>query len=235
MRRRFWPLLWVLVFVLACAGCGTTAKFTYPPNECAHYTARDSHTSRVAVLMAPDARPADNTNLFWLSFIPVVPIGTASYARPEAARQFVSIAEYEMDASKDVALAVADEFKRSRLFPNAFFSYGGDVAGAYVCELTLRKFEYDGTAITYGLSVYGSLLWMLGLPAGTSTCDVEAEMALRDPGGAAVWSGFLRGSDSVTQGLYYSMGRDAIGFATVIEREMQRLLPEIERATGSMP
>ena len=109
------------------------------------------------------------------------------------------------------------------------------MAGAYVCELTLRKFEYDGTAITYGLSVYGSLLWMLGLPAGTSTCDVEAEMALRDPGGAAVWSGFLRGSDSVTQGLYYSMGRDAIGFATVIEREMQRLLPEIERATGSMP
>lgn len=224
-----------LLLSLAAIGCGTTAKWTYPPNEATRYTATESHPQRVAVKMGSDQRSSENSNMFAMYLIPINPWGWMEYQRPEAARMYNTVVEYDMDMSKDPALAVAEEFKRSKLFPQAYFTYGGDTDGAWVCEVTPVKFAYNGRVYSYGLSVFGPLLWFLGLPAGRSECDLEFHLSLKNASGKEVWFGSLSGSDVVRNGLYYNWGRDVSGFVTVFEREMQQVLPQIEAAVDSTP
>ena len=217
-----------LVACLALTACGTTAKWSYPPNETAGYEARESHPQKVAVKMGIDQRPAENSNMFAMYLVPLVPWGWMEYERPEAARMYNSIVEYDIDMSKDPALAVATEFQRSKLFPQAFFTYGGDTEGAWVCEVTPVRMAWEGRVYSYGLSVFGPLLWFLGLPAGQNDCHIEFDIRLVDASGEEVWRGRLHGVEEVTSGLYYNMGRDATGFAIAFERGMQELLPLME-------
>jgi len=219
-----------LLIALSFVSCGTTAGWAYPPNETPVYSAQDSHDQRVAVMMGSDQRSSKNSNMFAMYLIPLVPWGWMEYERPEVTRMYNTVAEYDMDISKHPALAVAEDFKRSGLFPKAFFTYGGDTDGAWTCEVTPQRFAYEGRVYSYGLSVFGPLLWFLGLPAGENTCIVEFQLELKDPDGDIVWTGTLQGQESVKNGLYYNWGRDVEGFTVIFEREMQRLLPQIEAA-----
>ncbi len=229
MFSRCLPLASCMLLTIV-SGCGATSKWTYPPNESVRYSAKHAFQDRVAVVMGSDQRAADNSNYFPLYLIPLAPWGWAEYERPEAARQYISIVDFEMDMSKDPALAVADEFKRSGLFPNAFFTYGGDTRDALICKVTPEQFQYHGRLISYGLSVFGPLLWFIGLPAGWNECNLAFDVSLQDSSGKTLWSGKLAGAGDVVIGLYYHLGKDATPFATVFESKMQELLPQIEAA-----
>jgi len=221
-----------VVFALSAASCGSTGAWSYPPNATPLHRSASTHPQKVAVVMGSDTRPAENSNMFGMYLVPLNPWGWIEYERPEAAEQFNSVRDYEMDMSRDPALAVAEEFKRSRLFPNAHFSYGGDLDGEWVCEVTPRRFAYTGRLYGYGLSVFGPLLWFLGLPAGRNQTDIEFDLALRDAAGREVWSGTLAETEVVNNSLYYNLGDDVKGFALSFERGMQKLLPEIEAAVA---
>jgi hypothetical protein len=221
-----------LVLILTVVGCGT-AKWTYPPNEATRYTAADGHPQKVAVKMGSDRRSSENSNMFAMYLIPLVPWGWMEYDRPEAARKYNTVTGFDMDMSKDPALAVAEEFKRSGLFPQVYFTYGGDTDGSWICEVTPVKFAYNGRVYSYGLSVVAPLLWFIGLPRGRNECVLEFHLSLKNAAGKEVWFGSVTGSESVHNGLYYNWGRDVSGFVKVFEREMQLLLPQIEAALNT--
>jgi len=64
-----------------------------------------------------------------------MPFGWGEYERPDADRMFNWIAEFDFDASEDLAKAAAYSLRKSRLFEDAFFTFGGDKENAdYLLE-----------------------------------------------------------------------------------------------------
>jgi len=164
----------------------------------------------------------------WLYLIPLMPYGFVSYERPDAARTFNTIAEYEFQVDEDLAKAAVRSLDQSGLFKRVYFTFGGETREAdYLFEGVARRTHYDGKLITYGLSVYGPLLWFLGLPAGTSGNDVELTFRLLDRDLNEVWSHSYEGRESITQGLYYNFGNDVLNFATLMEQAMNGALRDL--------
>jgi hypothetical protein len=78
--------------------------------------------------------------------------------------------------------------------------------------------------ISYGLSVYGPLLWFFGLPAGTSNVNLVIDLTLKDRRGKVVWTETLASQGGFTQGLYYNMGRDMEGLARGLQTTLDAAL-----------
>jgi hypothetical protein len=61
----------------------------------------------------------------WLYLIPLMPFGWMECDRPEAARMFLTIVEFDFTPGEDLAKAAAYSLRRSNLFKDAFFTFGG--------------------------------------------------------------------------------------------------------------
>lgn len=224
--------------ILLLGGCGANAKWTYPSGI--YESSRSSRPGPAIVAVEPfeDVRDPDNSNLLMIALIPIVPVGISTYERVEAARQFVTLAEYTATPSEDLSKAVAAELLRENLVQRAFFTYGGgdaDVA-THVLRGRIHVFRYEGSMITYGLSVFGAYLWILGLPVGSSANELDIELELVDKAtNTPVWRHRIRERDSVVQGLYYNTGRDCDAFAALFERGLREALVGMAPVIGAEP
>ena len=180
MLHRFAILLFA---ILALSGCNTQAKWTYPINPDRLYTAPQKKTQHiVGVLPFREERPVRNqAATFLLYIIPLMPYGYTTYQRPEAATMFNSISNYEFDVDEDLGKAAARSLEASGLFKRTYFTLGGETREAdYMLQGTAYLTKYDGRIFSYGLSVFGPLLWYLGLTAGSSTNSVYFGFELLD-------------------------------------------------------
>ena len=226
--------------LLVVVGCNTQAKWTYPLDPTGLYRSGVSGSRlEVAVLPFQESRPVVNRSAtFLLYLIPLVPYGWVTYERPEAARMFNTIGSYEFQLDEDLAKAAVRSLDVSGLFDRVYFTFGGEAENAdLVLQGVARRTQYHGKIISYGLSVWGPMLWFIGLPAGTSTNRFEITLSLTNHQREEVWSYTFSGDESITQGLYYNWGNDALNFAALMETGMNRALqdlasklPDIERA-----
>ncbi len=226
-----------LVAMMMLLGCNTQAKWTYPVNPQNLYkTSGEGSNLTIAVLPFREDRPVRNRSAtFLLYLIPLMPFGWVTYERPEAARMFNTIASYEMQLDEDLAKAAARSLEQSGLVRKAYFTFGGETREAdYVLRGTAEETRYYGRIISYGLSVYGPLLWFVGLPAGTSANAVRFSLVLEDLDGEEVWRHEFSGETSITQGLYYNWGNDTINFAVLMEKAMNRSLADLDRALPAL-
>jgi hypothetical protein len=217
-------------------GCGTTAKFVYPADgrDLTVFPDGPTYQKKVAVVPFEDMRGNENSSgTMYLYLIPGMPFSWVTYERPDAARMFVSIAEFEFDASEDLAKAAAYSFRKSGLFEDAFFTFGGDKEKAdWILEGEMISTNYQGNLWTYGLSVYGPALWFLGLPAGTSYNEMVLTMRLSDVStGILLWEQAYNRNSKIIQGLYYSMGHDIRGYADLYQDIMNDAVQEIGRSS----
>ena len=220
---------------LCLGGCNTQAKWTYPVDPSALYRSQGEPAERtVAVLPFREARPLTNNSATYLLYlIPVFPFGWATYERPEAARLFNTIDEYELALDEDLAKAAARSLEESGLFERVYFTFGGETREAdLVLRGTAVRTTYDGRIFSYGLSAAGPAIWFLGLPAGTSTNRLELGLSLSDADGREVWSYAWSGRHSITQGFYYNWGNDALHFASLFARAMNDALQDL---AGRLP
>jgi len=227
--------LCLVALIALCSGCGTTAKFVYPANDATLVRFSDGpiFNKKVAVTPFEDRRGSRNTSgTYFLYMIPLSPGGFCTYQRPDAARMFNSIVQFEFSPSEDLAKAAALSLRNSQLFSDAFFTFGGDKERAdFVLEGELTDATYHGTLITYGLSVYGPLLWFFGLPCGTSSNDLTIGMSLKEvSSGKVVWSRRFTETDRVVQGLYYNMGHDVIAYSTMTQNMLNQAVKDIRTA-----
>ena len=118
-----------------------------------------------------------------------MPFGWGEYDRPDAARMFNTINEFEFNPAEDLAKAAATSLKKSGLFQDAFFTFGGEKDKAQLSlDGEIQSTEYTGSLWTYGLSVFGPDLWLIGLPAGRSHNRLTLCLRLRDvQSGQVVW------------------------------------------------
>jgi hypothetical protein len=223
----------ILIAVLSLTACGTTSKFVYPSNSKNVVTLPEgkNRNKKVAVVPFEDSRSDKNSEVYLLSYIPLFPVGWASYERPDAAKRFLTVGEFTFTPSEDLAKAAAYSLKKSGLFSEAFFSYGADKDKAdYVLEGEILSTKYDGKIITYGFSVYGSLFWLVGLPAGTSNNELSLSFKLKDSKtNQVLWKNQYDLKNSMLQGAYYNWGRDVKSYSSMMEEIMNKVVQDISR------
>lgn len=231
MHRNVIVRLATFALLMTLIGCNTHAKWTYPLNPDQLYQAAESRPDlTIGVLPFREARPVKNqAATFLLYMIPLVPSSSVHYERPEAAKMFNTIAEWEFEVDEDLGKAAARSFENSRLFGRVYFTLGGETREAdYILRGTAHRSYYEGTIYSYGLSVFGPLLWYVGLPAGSSINQTDFEFELLDKSNRVVWSYRTSGSHKITQGIFYNWGNDALHFASLMEDAMNEALMDLE-------
>lgn len=233
MLKRLVPLGFALSAILL-TGCGTTAKFVYPADgrDLIRFSDGPAYQKRVAVTPFEDMRGDKNlASTYFLYLIPLMPFGYGEYERPDAARMFNTIAEFDFDVSEDLAKAAAYSLRESGLFTDAFFTFGGDKDKAQLLlEGEMLSTTYRGTMWTYGLSVYGPLLWFFGLPAGTSNNDLTLGLKVTDLStGNRLWEKNYEVNHKIVQGLYYRFGHDVKGYSYLMQEIMNDAVEEMSR------
>lgn len=223
---------------LLLSGCGTTAKFVYPArmDDLVQVASAPAHNLTVAVTPFDDFRNQDNTSgTFFLYMIPLMPFGWVEYDRPDAARLFVSISSYDFTPAEDLPKAAAVSLRRSNLFKDAFFTFGGEKDRAdLVLHGKIRSTKYLGHVWSYGLSVYGPLLWLFGAPCGNSkdTLSLQFELTRK---GQVIWDYAFDRTDSTVQGLYYYSGHDCLGYSRLMQDAMNQAITDLARRLRENP
>jgi hypothetical protein len=63
--------------------------------------------------------------------------------------------------------------------------------------------KYDAKIITYGLSAYGPVLWLFGLPASVTSNELTLTLKLaKTPSTAPIWTHTIRAEASATSWIY---------------------------------
>lgn len=223
-------VLSVLVTVLL-SGCGATAKFVYPDDihNLTRLQATPVYSQTVAVLPFDDSRAnSNNSGSIYLFLVPLFPYGYYDNNRPDAARSFVSIDEFNFNPSEDLAKAAAMSLRRSNLFKDAFFTFGGEKSQAdYVLSGNIISTEYKGRIFSYGLTFVGPIFWLFGAPEGTSTNKLALNFTLRDKQNNLVWEYTTDKSDYIVQWIYYRKGYDAQMYSKLMEQAMNEAILDL--------
>lgn len=212
------------------SGCGTTAKFVYPAkmDKLACVAPAPLTGRTVAVPPFDDCRNAENSiGTLFLYLIPLMPFGWVEYDRPDAARMFVSIDEFEFTPSEDLAKAAALSLRRSHLFKDAYFTFGGEKEKAdLILTGEIQSTKYQGNMWTYGLSLYGPLLWFLGAPAGNSENTLTIRMTLKKED-HIVWEYTFNRSRKLWQWVYYRLGYDVLAYSELMQEAMNEAVADL--------
>lgn len=218
-------------------GCGTTGKFVYPANGSDLTRFKNAPVYNLKIAVPPFDEMRGDKNQFgtmFLYLIPLSPCGYINYDRPDAAGWHNTITEFEFNPSEDLAKAAAYSLRKSGLFNDAFFTYGGDKDKAQLLLLgNIYSTEYTGTQWSYGLSVFGPMLWTIGLPLGTSSNTLILELQVSTTkSGKVLWTKKYDVSKKITQGLYYKMGHDVRGYSYLMQEIMNDAVKEIHSKLG---
>jgi hypothetical protein len=235
--------IYFLVIVALCllvTGCGTTAKFVYPANmkNLIQLDTMPVYKKEVAILPFNDFRGDENTSGTMALFsVPLFPYGYCTYDRPDAARWFVSIEEFQCNVTEDLPKALAVSLRRSNLFENAYFTFGGQKdEAAYNITGDVNVFFYKGRIFSYCLSDFGSIFWAFGAPMGTSLNKVEIKLQLRKKGSRDVlWEYSLRKENYYIQGLYYHFGWDVKLFTKLVEDGYNEAITNLQKQMRNNP
>jgi hypothetical protein len=151
---------------LLLSGCATQKTWVYRANA---YAAATTPAGKAVVLPYRDARQNQNTNMIMMYLIPVMPFGWTTQETPEGVMQHVTSTLWNnYKPVEDYPKALVEDLRNARLFSDAYFDFKEGDAD-YVIQGTI-----------YGLSVYGPLLWFIGLPAGTASNELSIELACTD-------------------------------------------------------
>jgi curli biogenesis system outer membrane secretion channel CsgG len=216
-------------------GCGATAKFIYPSNasDLVRLSDKPEFDKTVAVLPFDEERNDSNqAGTYFLYLVPFMPYGWATYERPDAARYFVTLSQFEFNVSEDLAKAAVTSIRKSGLFKDVFFSYGGDKDKAdLILKGEVISTKYEGSIYSYGLSLYGPLLWIFGLPAGSSTDNLGLKFSLVDLKTSKIlWESSYTGEETISQGYYYNWGHDVRGYSILMEKAMNEALKDMHKS-----
>jgi hypothetical protein len=225
-------LLSLGLLTVLLTGCGTTAKFIYPADS--HKLIRISekpvYQKKIAVTPFDEMRGSNNqSGTFLLYLIPLMPFGYFEYERPDAARPFLTVQEFNFNPSEDLAKAAAYSLRKSGLFKDAFFTFGGEKDKAQLLlEGEIISTKHIGTMWTYGLSIYAPLVWLFGVPIGTSLNNLALNLKLTNLASRKkIWKKSYNFKNKITQGLYYQMGHDVIIYPFLMQAIMNDAIKDM--------
>jgi hypothetical protein len=188
--------------VFSFTGCATNKQWQYTPEPESINKAKIDKTVAVPPLF--DNRLSDNSNMIGMYLIPIMPFGWQELNTPEGLQSHITSAGWLWKPTDDMSKAVAEEINNSRIFKEAFFTNRAS-DGDIVLEGTIKSTKYNGKILSYGLSVEGPILWLIGLPCGTFNNELILGFKLVDKknNNTVLWEKNYNQSISNTAWLYY--------------------------------
>lgn len=168
----------ILMSLFLLPGCSTQKSWVYAPDSFQQHPP----ISQKHAIVKPfdDLRRNENSNKLFLYLIPLMPYGWADFSVPEGSQGHLSTGLWlNYKPVEDYAKALASELQNARIFAETHFSYGQNDADIVVQGKILNT-DYSAKMISYGLSVYGPMLWYFGLPAGTVSNNLAIELSCID-------------------------------------------------------
>lgn len=222
-----------LIISFFLSGCGTTAKFVYPSKSenLIQLYKEPKYSLKVAVVPFEEKRNDHNSfSAAFLYLIPLVPYGTITYERPDAARMFNTVAEFEFNVTEDLAKAVTTSLKRSGLFEDVFFTYGGEKSNAdLIITGDVLSTLYIGKIYSYCLSIVGPALALFGLPSGSCYNRLKLKLHLNKyKSKDSLWEYEFDKEITTVHGLYYGFGYDVKEYTSLMEQGMNEAIKDLD-------
>jgi hypothetical protein len=127
-----------------------------------------------------DARENENHNYLVLYAIPLMPFGWQNLNTPELTTYHTTTGVWNnYKPTEDFPKALAEDLRNTHLFADAFFDFRRDTAD-YAVQGKILSTKYTGRIISYGLSVEGPLLWLIGFPAAWTQNELSIDLTLMD-------------------------------------------------------
>jgi hypothetical protein len=221
------------------ASCGSTAKFSYPDkmDSLTVLAPAPLHPQRVAVLPFEDCRPDENQiETMSLYYVPFCPFGWTECERPENGSRFPTISNFSFNPSEDLAKAAALSLRRSNLFSDVFFTYGGEKDFAdFTLEGEIRSTCFEGRVLSYCFSIYSCIPWAFGAPSSTSLNRLELRLLLKSKSGRILWERSFTRDDYVVQWLYARREQDVKMYAPLMRQAMNEGIADLASRLRSDP
>jgi hypothetical protein len=185
-----------------------------------------------------EEKRGDNNNFagFFLYMVPLFPYGTITYERPDAAEMFNTVQKFDFNVPEDLAKAVATSLRRSNLFKEVFFSFGDTANADLIVTGEVESTLWRGKTYSYGLSIYGPMLWFIGLPSGSAYNQLNLKMGLKRKGEPEnMWEHSFNKEKLIVQGLYYRWGHDVKQYSSLMEEGMNEAVKSLDEKLSTIP
>ena len=168
-----------LLSLLTVSACSNPKGWVYRSNNYESLTAPTRlQNSSIAVLPFSDKRSNDNSNNYMLYLVPLMPFGYQNLGSPESVQIHANSGLWlNFNPKEDFAKAMAEELNSAKIFRESFFSNSTKDSDYYVSGEVIST-DYNAKLFSYGLSVYGPILWFVGLPATHVANDLEIKINL---------------------------------------------------------
>lgn len=166
-----------LLVLWLVTGCASTRSWAYRPE--APVVRQPVLAKSVVVLPTEDLRTNENTNLRALYLIPLMPYGWMTFDTPEGPERHLTSGVWNFRPPEDIAKVIAQDLQNLGLFKETFFGFRPS-DGDLILRSQLHSTRYDAKIISYGLSIEGPLLWLIGFPMGTYSNELRLELRLED-------------------------------------------------------
>lgn len=235
---------------LILGACNNIEKFDYNGSQgtLARFAEPGSATKSVAVMPFMDqrgakyfdpsqaglasARPAGDHGSFFLALIPFMPFGYVEKEQPELSEDFVSMERFHFDVQNDLASAAFASLKSSNLFSSVKRANNAAQAADadYIWRGSVTSTFYRGRIFTYGISVFSPILWVVGIPSGSSTNELGLKFELVDrASGNVVWEYNYLNSDYLNHWIYARVGKDASLYPELMKQAMNGALYDLSK------
>jgi len=208
-------------------------EWTYPPPPDKTYVTtpgKDPIQATLVVLPLEDLRGTEEKDEYWKVAIPLVPHGVASYDRPETVVHPEQVDELFFDPPKDFARALADEIREANIFSNVTLSESPTPPpGDYVLRGRLHSTRWERRLTTYLLGPLGTVLWMVGLPMGETTTEVEMDLRLSPAGDPSqvLWRFAMKFNGAVNDGVYYGLEEEVQSYPVALQDALRPAIHDL--------
>lgn len=204
----------LLATAVSVSGCSyvATTRLDYAPAGAA---GRRPAPASLAVVPLTEGRPPrsypSQLGRSFLTYVPLLPYVSIPYERLDESLAITRRERgwphesNELFTSK-MAAAMANDLRQSGLFEDVRFVPEGTPDADYVLSGELTATRFDVNATSYMLGMPGVLLWLLPIPMGSNTAEVQIDLTLLDRSGRTVWEYPLRGNARKIFTLYNSGG-----------------------------
>lgn len=199
---------------VSVSGCSyvATTRLDYAP---AGAGAQRPAPASLAVVPLEEGRPPrsypSQLGRTFLTYVPLLPYVNIPYERLDESLDVTRRERGWPHESNEhftikMAEAMANDLRKSGLFEDVRFTPEGTPDADYILSGKLKATEFDVNATSYMLGMPGVLLWLLPIPIGSNTAEVQIDLALLDRSGRTVWEYPLRGNAGKIFTLYNSGG-----------------------------
>lgn len=171
------------ILLIACAAaltwnCASNKSWLYKSNN--YEGDKKVKVAKIAIVTTfKDNRENENTDAWLMYMIPLMPFGWQTLGTPEGNSMHAHSALWtNFKPSEDFAKALASELEDASVFKAVSYETGKRVESDYLVEGNLKKMHYKSKLLSYCLSVYGPVLWLVGLPSSTISNEIELEISV---------------------------------------------------------